>query len=83
MLKAMIWKYDIRELTSTFNLDEYLFLRKMKLCWTKCILKTGAQSIMHGAKFRGKYEHFTVMSLVTATGQIMTPFVVLLGVEAK
>lgn len=84
-LKAVIEKYDIHDPSRIFNLDESGFsIKGMTLGGrAKCIVSEGARGNIVEPKFRGSCDHVTLMPVVSAAGQALTPVVVLPGKEAK
>lgn len=67
-----------------FNSDESGFsLRGMTLGRSKCIVRSVMRANTRELKFRGTCDHVTVMPVISAAGQVMTPLVVFPGREEK
>lgn len=58
-------------------------MRGMTLRQAKCIVKCDRRGNIKEIQFKGPCDHVTLMPLIFATGQIMTPLVFLTGVEAR
>lgn len=55
----------------------------MKLGRQKCVVENGRRANMRENHFRRSCAHVTLVTAVSASGQILTPLVVFLGKEAK
>lgn len=70
--------------TQVFNLDECRFsIRGMTLGRSKCVVQKGTQGNTKEPKFRGTFDHVTMMPVISASGQVMTPLFVLPGKEMR
>lgn len=76
-------KYDIWDPDRIFNLDKSGFsMRGMMLGSTKRVFKWSERGNTREIQFRGTCDHVKLLQVISAAGQIMTPIVVLPGVEA-
>ena len=71
-VRAHFEKYEI-DATRILNLYESVFsIRSMTLGRSKCLVKIGSRGNTTEPKFRATCDHVTIMTVISASGQIYT-----------
>lgn len=83
-LRPDMKRFDIMDPTRIFNLDESGFsVKGMTLGRSKFFVPKGRRGNSIESKFRGSCDHVTMMPVISAAGQILTPLFVLPRVEER
>lgn len=83
-LETLIKRYDIRDPTRIFGLNESgIPMRRMKLGRSMCDVKQGERGNTREVKFLRSCYHVILIPVVSAAGQIITPLLFWPVIEEK
>lgn len=84
LLKALVETFNINDPSRIFNFGKSDFsINGMTFGRSKCIVKSDTRDNTRDPMFKGTRDHVTLMPVISASGEVLNPLLVLPGTIAK